>query len=133
MTPDPKNQFTYTTVIAPKAQTNNTGNGGLDLRGYIGSLAIVVGIGAKTIGDADGTITVRVTTSTTNNISNGVNYGTATVSTTNATAVLGQISVDVRDATGPYLFAVPAITGTNSPSYPLSVVAVGMKQVQPAS
>lgn len=130
MDTDVKNSLTFGTIIAPKAQTNNTGNGGLNLQGYIGKVALVVNIGTKTIGDNDGAISVRVTTSATNNISNAVNYGTATVATTNNTAAQGVINVDTRDALQ-YVFAVPTVTGTNAPSYPLSVVSVGKEQVQP--
>lgn len=130
---DPKNALTYSTLIAPKSQTNNTGAGGLDLVGgnYKGKVAVVVNVGVKSTGDNDGAITVRVTTSATNNISNAVNYGTSTVATTNNTAAQGVISVDTRDALR-YVFAVPAITGTNSPAYPLSAIAIGTQEVQPA-
>jgi hypothetical protein len=127
---DPKNALTFTSVIPAKSQTNNTGNGGLDLKDYVGSVAVVVDIGVKTVGDNDGAIAVRVTTSSTNNISNGTNYGSSTIATTNNTAATGTITVDTRDALR-YLFAVPAVTGTNSPAYPVSVVAVGQKRVQP--
>lgn len=130
MNTDPKNELTFTALIAPKSQTNNTGNGGLDLKDYQGLVAVDINIGVKTAGDADGAIAVRLTTSNTNNISNAVNYGSSVVNTTNNTAAQGQISVDPR-AANRYLFAVPAITGTNSPAYPLSAVAVGQKRVQP--
>lgn len=127
---DPKNQLTVAAVIPAKSQTNNTGNGGVDLKDYIGRVAVRVDIGVKSTGDSDGAIAVRVTTSATNNISNATNYGSSTVSTTNNTSAVGEISVDTRDALR-YLFAVPAITGTNSPAYPLSVTLAGTKQVQP--
>jgi len=127
---DPKNQQTVASVIPAKSQANNTGAGGVDLKDFIGRVAVIVDIGAKTAGDADGAISVKVATSNDNNISNAVDYGTATVATNNATAKTGVISVDTRNALR-YLFAIPTITGTNSPAYPLSVVAVGTKQTQP--
>lgn len=126
---DPKNALTTTALIASKSQTNNTGNGGLDLRPYIGTVAVVIGVGTKTAGDADATIAVRITTSQTNNISNAVNYGTTTISTSNNTVALGSIMVDTRDAYR-YLFAVPALAGTNSPAYPITALAVGQTRVR---
>lgn len=128
---DLKNSLTFSAVFGPKAQANNTGGGGLNLRGYLGKVAVVVTIGTKTIGDNDGTISVLLQTSATNNISNAVNYGTSTVNTSNNASATGVINVDTRDALQ-YLFAVPTVAGTNSPSYPLAVVAVGKLQVQPA-
>lgn len=128
---DLKNILTVSTLIAPKSQVNNVGAGVLDLKDYVGIVAVDVSIGVKTVGDADGAISVRVTTSDTNNISNAVNYGTAVINTTNNTAAAGLLAVDTRDAKR-YLFAVPAITGTNTPAYPLSVRAIGRLRVQPA-
>lgn len=130
MNQDIVNSLTFAAVIPPKSQTNNTGGGGLDLQGYIGNVAIVVAVGTKTVGDNDGAITLRVQTSATNNISNAVNYGTSTVATTNNTTIVGEIGVDTRSAFR-YVFVVPTLTGTNSPAYPLSATAVGVKQVQP--
>lgn len=130
MNVDLKNSLTYSSVLAAKAQANNTGSSAFDLQGYIGQVAVNVNIGTKTVGDSDGAISFRIVTSADTNVSNGTNYGTATVATTNNTTANGTIAVDVRDADR-YLFAVPTVTGTNSPSYPVSVVAIGMKQVQP--
>lgn len=130
MNVDLKNSTVVSTIISPKAQTNNTGNGGLDLRGYVGQMVLTVQIGTKTVGDADGAITIRAMTSDTNNISNAVNYGSSVINTTNNTVAIGDISVDTRDAKR-YLFAGIALTGTNSPSYPIAVTARGQAQVQP--
>lgn len=127
---DLKQSLTFSALFGPKAQANNTGGGGLNLKGYVGKVAVVVQIGTKTIGDSDGAITVLLQTSATNNISNAVNYGTSTVNTSNNAAATGVINVDTRDALQ-YLFAIPTVTGTNSPSYPLAVTAVGKQQVQP--
>jgi hypothetical protein len=127
---DTKNALTYAALIASKSQNNNTGGGGLDLQGYIGKVSVVVNVGVKTTGDADATITLRAMTSATNNISNATNYGTSTVSTSNNTSAVGTIAVDVRDASR-YLFLGVAITGTNTPAYPLGATVVGEKQVQP--
>jgi hypothetical protein len=129
MQPDIKNGTTATVLIPAKSQTNNTGAGGVDLDDYVGTVAVHVNIGVKTAGDADGAISVRVATAADNNISNATNYGTSTIATTNATANSGDIAVDVRDA-NKYIFAIPTVTGTNSPAYPLSVVLRGVKRVQ---
>lgn len=129
MSMDPKNELSFATLINAKSQTNNTGGVSLDTRDYVGQIAVDVSIGAKTAGDSDGAISVRVTHSDTDNISNGTNYSSDVVNTTNATVAAGQISVDTR-ASKRYIFAVPTVTGTNSPAYPLSVRAIGKKQVE---
>ena len=128
MTLDPVNELTWATAPA-KSQTNNTGAFLCDLLGYIGRVAINVNLGAKTVGDADGTIAIRAMTSATNNISNAVNYGTAIVNTSNAATANGRLSVDTRDANR-YLFYGVVTTGTNSPAYPLAVSVIGKKQTQ---
>jgi hypothetical protein len=130
MNVDPKNAFTYTAAFSPKSQTNNTGSAGIDLKGYVGNVGVLVMVGTKTAGDNDGAITVRIQSSATNNISNATNYGTSTVATTNNTVATGVLNVDTRAAYR-YLFITPAVSGTNSPAYPLSAAVIGKKQVQP--
>jgi len=127
---DLKGQSVVSAIINPKSQTNNTGAGGLDLSNYTGLVCVTVSVGTKTVGDADGAISVRVATSATNNISNAVNYGTSVINTSNNATVIGDLSVDTRNCLR-YLFAIPTVTGTNSPAYPLSVTARGFQVVEP--
>lgn len=129
---DPKNEFSYLFPAAPaKSQTNNTGTLIGDLTGFEGKVAVVVSIGTKTAGDSDGAISITALASATNNISNGTNAGiSGSVSTSNNASGTGEISVDTRGVAGKYLFWSPTVTGTNSPAYPIGIVAVGVKQVQ---
>lgn len=133
MTPDPAKSLTYTSLLASKSHaTNNVGSTGLDTKDYIGKIAVRVNIGVKTVGDNDGAVTVQIKASATNDLANATNITTASnaVSTTNNTAASGTVSVDTR-AEYRYLFALVTLSGTNSPAYPVSVEAVGVKQVQP--
>lgn len=134
MNVDLKNSTVIAAIFGPVSQANNTGGGGLDLSNYIGEVAVTVSVGTKTVGDANGAISVQVQTSSTNNISNAVNYvptsGNAVVSTSNNATAIADVSVDTRNALR-YLFVVPTVTGTNSPAYPLAVIARGIKKNQP--
>lgn len=132
MTHDPKNEYTYTSVLDPKSQaTNNTAGTAFDTAGYIGNLAMRVKFGIKTAGDNDGTVKVIVQHSDDNTAANATNLsGAANVSTTNNTAAAGTISIDPR-VTKRYIFPRIVLTGTNSPAYPVGVDIVGRKQVQP--
>lgn len=126
------NGLTFSTLLASKSQaTNNTASTGIDIRDYIGPIAVRVNIGIKTAGDNDGAVTVQIKSSADNAITNAVNITTATnaVSTTNNTAAQGTITVDTR-ATHRYLFALITLSGTNSPAYPVAAEVVGCKQVQ---
>ena len=132
--------LTWLNDAPPKAQANNTGFFLADVQGsasrpnYDGIIAVNLKIGNQTAGDTNSTLALRILQSTTNNISNAVNYtpaaGSSSVSTTNNVATSGQIRVDTRNCYR-YLFVGATITGANSPSYPVSVDAVAVAQVQP--
>lgn len=130
---DTVNDLTYSEAV-PKSQTNNTGAFLLDRKDYHGIINVRVNLGTKTAGDNDGNIAIRVMTSNTNNISNAVNYtpatGSATVGVTNNNTTAGSIAVDTRNAYR-YIFYGVALSGTNSPAYPISVGTVGQTQVEP--
>jgi hypothetical protein len=132
---DLKNSLTYAGLGGPiSVATNNTNFGVVDTSNYLGQLAVRVRIGVKTAGDNDGSVTVLIQSSATNNASNATNLasGTFSVSTTNNTAASGVIVYDTR-AEYRYLFARVILAGTNSPAYPISIDTVGQKQNQPAS
>ncbi len=130
---DPTKELTWA-VSPAKSQTNNTGAFIADLSNFQDLVAVNFNIGTKTAGDSDGAITLRLITSATNNISNGTNYtppiGSATVATSNNATNSGQLAVDVRSA-NQFLFYGVVVAGTNSPAYPIGVVAAGQKKVQP--
>ena len=124
------NALTWTSLLASKSHaTNNVGSTGIDIKDYIGTLAVRINIGVKTAGDNDGAVTVQVKASATNALAAVTNITTATnaVSTTNNTAATGTIQVDSR-AEFRYLFVLVTLSGTNSPAYPISVEAAGRTQ-----
>jgi hypothetical protein len=127
---DPKNQLTFTSLLASKSQaTNNTASTGFDMKEYVGAIGVRVNLGVKTAGDNDGAVTVQLQDSATNNASNAANISGASASTTNNTAAASVIQVNPR-AQQRYLFARVTLSGTNSPAYPVTVEAIGSKQVQ---
>jgi hypothetical protein len=129
VTIDPVNELTYG-AITPKSQVNNVGQFLLDRKDFHGRINVRVDIGTKTVGDNDGNIALRVLHSNTNNISNAVNYGSTTVGVTNNNTTSGSIPVDSRDSYR-YLFIGVGLSGTNSPAYPISAIAIGQAQIEP--
>lgn len=128
---DPKNDLTHATLVTTAAHaTNNAASAGLDLKDYVGSIAVRVNIGVKTAGDNDGAITVKLQSAANNTAAEATDITAAgNVATTNNTAASGTLSVDTR-ACHRYLFSRVILAGTNSPSYPLAISTVGRKQVQ---
>jgi len=130
MARDYKNDSTFTTLLAAKGQVNNnTVSAGMDLRAYEGTLAVRVDIGVKSAGDNDGTVSVFLQEAANNTASEGTNISGAVLNTTNNTAAASTIQIDPR-ARMRYMFARLITSGTNSPTYPISVQVVGQKQVQ---
>ncbi|MEA3211315.1 MAG: hypothetical protein QOE70_4372 [Chthoniobacter sp.] len=130
MSLDLKNSVTHVTIAAPLSRaTNNVASAGLDLQQFIGVIGVRVALGVKTIGDNDGAITVTLQHAANNVAGEAVTLAVGNVATTNNTAASGTLAVDTR-ATFRYLFARIVLAGTNSPAYPVSIEAVGLKQVQ---
>jgi len=129
----PAEELTWSAPIV-KSQNNNTGAFIFNMAGYQAPVCFAVGIGTKSTGDSDGAITVGVSTSATNNISNATNYtpavGSATVATTNNTSAMGTITVDPRNA-NQFVFFRVTVSGTNTPAYPLAIIAAGAQKVEP--
>lgn len=129
---DPKNRLTYTNLILNASRaTNNTAGLGVDLRGYTtGPIAVLVDIGTKTVGDNDGSVSVQLQSSATNSAAAATNVSAgAVVTTTNNTTATSTIQLDPR-ACLRYLFGRIILAGTNTPTYPVSAVVIGEKQVQ---
>lgn len=130
MIQDPKNTQTTTSLLASKSHaTNNVASGGMDLKGYVSQIAVRVNLGVKTAGDNDGAVTVIVQSAANNTASEATNISTLNVATTNNTALSGEVLVDPA-ACFRYLFVRVILAGTNSPAYPVSVEARGVKQTQ---
>jgi len=127
---DPANQLTHATIRAPiSSATNNAASAGFDTRDYVGKIAVRVELGVKTAGDNDGAITVTLQSAANNTASEATTLSVGNVATTNNTPLGGTLSVDTRTCSR-YLFARIVIAGTNSPAYPVSISAIGQKQVQ---
>lgn len=126
---DPKNELTWT-FATPKNQSNNTGFFLADLGNNAGGkVAVAVAIGLKYTGDSDGNLTLRLMSSATNNISNAANVSGQTINTTNNSTNSTIWTLDTR-AENRYLFVGAAITGTNTPTYPVMAAAVRSNKSQ---
>ncbi len=127
---DLKSRTTATQLYASKSiATNNTATTGMDIRGYE-SLTVFVNIGVKTVGDNDGAATVFLQSAANNTASEATNItGGTNVATTNNTAAIGSILVDPR-ACFRYIFGRIVLAGTNTPTYPITMDAIGVKQTQ---
>lgn len=115
--------------------TNNNATVGFDTRGYEGIIDVIIAQGVPTVGDAGLQFTLYLQASATNAASNATNtVGTlgsrVFTGTTNNTASIATLTFDPR-AEYRYLFVRTVITGGNSPSAPVSMVAVGRYQMQP--
>ena len=128
---DPVGELTWTQVLASKSHaTNNVASTGVDISNYVGTIACHVNIGVKTAGDNDGAVNVVIQASATNSAAAATNIVGATtnyIGTTNNTAASGEVRFDTR-AEYKFLFARVILSGTNSPAYPLSVTAAGLKR-----
>ncbi len=128
---DPKNELTCAGLYGPiSISTNNTASGGVDLKGYEGSVLVRVALGVKTAGDNDGAVTITLQSAANNVAGEATTLSVGNIATTNNTAARGSLSVDTRAAYR-YLFARVVLAGTNSPAYPVSIEVIGTKQVQP--
>ncbi len=129
---DPKSNLTFTNLLPPLSRaTNNAVGTGVDLRGYEGTVAVRVNVGAQTAGDNAMTFTVQIQSAANNTASEGTNISGANFASggNNLASYGGTIQVDPR-ATFRYIFGRIIITAGNSPAAPISADVIGVKQVQ---
>ena len=126
---DPKNELTFTSLLATISKTSNSNTTAVDISQYVGNVCVIVDVGVKTAGDnADSTYDIALYSGAE---SNGANAAALNVNATQATntAVFEVLSFDQR-ACNKYLKAVMTIAGTNSPAFPVGLSLVGKKQVE---
>lgn len=118
----------YVTAIAllPTAAVSSTANGTpFDISGYEGKIFARVDAGNATAGTSP-TLDLVFKTSSDNS-----NWSNANIAFTQITATASQVvSIDPR-AVSRYLRLDKTVGGTNSPSFPISVVGVALKQYNP--
>jgi hypothetical protein len=121
--------LTRATVLTANARSANvttaTGGVSVDLKDFIGSVAVVYDAGAITNGDSNSTFTIRLQHSDEAN-ANFVNINT-NITLTNA-ASAGQVGLHTRSLNR-YLAVVGNVAGANTPVFPCSVQLVGFKQI----
>lgn len=125
---DPKSDLTIANVRASAAFAANANVTGIDLRDYIGDVAIVFNIGASTAGSSP-TYDAAIQSGDASDGSDAAAF-TSAIAITQATGASFQVlRVDTRLAKR-YLKIVQTIGGTSSPSFPVGIAIVGRKQVQ---
>lgn len=132
MSPDPKNQLTITNHRDPAAFAANANTTAMDVRDYIGRLDVIFSVGTNTNG-TNPTYDAYLQSGPNSNGANAVNVtddnGTNIAITQATGASIQSIAVDTRKLDR-YLKVVQTIGGTSSPSFPVSIVVAGRKQVQ---
>lgn len=126
---DTPNEQTFAVMLPSSSQTANFNSSVIDLKDYVGRVAVILNAGGKTAGDAgDTTLDVRLYDGSESNGANAtiLNINATQVTTANSHQVL---EVDTR-STARYLKAVCTIAGTNSPAFPVSMTVVGTKNLQ---
>lgn len=149
----------YASLVPAQAIAANTNSGSVNLLDFIGKVAIVIQVGVGTgttpvlngyfISSANSNLAngTNVTvlsqfTITTSNQSNTTNintpattglgtytFGIQNIGATNNTNQTLVFGLDQR-AVGQYIGFIPTITGTNSPTIPVSIAVVGRKRVE---
>lgn len=118
----------YLSVLAvlPAADVSANANGTpFDLSGYEGKVMLRADVGQSSAG-TNPTLDLVVKEST-----NNANWTNANVAFTQATNVAAEtIAYDTR-AHGRYMRVDATIGGTNSPSFPVSVIGLAQKQYNP--
>ena len=115
-------------VVRPGALfTANANIDGVDLRDYVGKVALVVNVAQAHAGTSP-TYDLYVQSSVNSNGLGATNAGVSLtqVANTNSFQVL---EIDTR-AVNRYLRLVQTIGGSSSPNFPVSIALVGTKQVQ---
>ncbi len=122
---DLPNYLTYITGLTSAAVASTANGASIDLQPYIGDVAFRVDAGNATAGTSP-TLDIVFKESTDNG-----NWTNANVSFTQITNGSSQVvSYDTR-AHGRYVRLDKTIGGTNTPSFPVSVVGVALKQYDP--
>ena len=127
MSLDAADSQTFSVVRPGALFTANANIDGVDLRDYVGKVALVVNVAVAHAGTSP-TYDLYVQSSVNSNGLGAVNANVSLtqVANTNSFQVL---EIDTR-AVNRYLRLVQTIGGTSSPNFPVSIALVGTKQVQ---
>ncbi len=127
MSLDAADSQTITTVRPSALFTASANIDGVDLRDYVGKVALVVNVGVAHAGTSP-TYDLYVQSSVNANGTGPVNANVTLtqVANTNSFQVL---EIDTRSVRR-YLRLVQTIGGSSSPNFPVSIALVGTKQVQ---
>jgi len=113
-------------LLAPVRRTATATGDAIDLRDYVGDLKVILSTSAG--GDTDHTLNVKLTECDTSGGTYADVSGAVFTEVTDAADSTESITVNV-DGLKRYVKAVATIAGT-SPTFDMSLVAVGMKQVR---
>ncbi len=123
------NQLTTVELLRNAARAANVNSSTLTTTDYIGSIRIQVASGNITAGDNNSTYTFSLQDSTVDTAANFANISSSyslTACTNQAT--IATVDIPTRELKK-FFRVVGNIAGANSPSFPVSVTAIGLKQV----
>lgn len=114
-------------LIPSEAIAASANGAGVDIKDYVGTLQILLDAGAATAGTLP-TLDVKIQDSPDN--TNFTDIAGKAFTQVTTVASRQQLVLDTN-AVGRYIRAVSTVGGTASPSFPISVQGVGIKQVFP--
>jgi hypothetical protein len=122
---DTKNALPSSIVLNAVNVAANTNSATLDIQPYQGVVDVMLSVGQSTAGTSP-TLDVQIQASDVDAAANYVAYANYTQATN---VSFQSIGVDPRAVNKRYLRAVATIGGTNSPSFPVCIVAKGFKKI----
>jgi hypothetical protein len=124
---DIKGSLTFTVGLKSQAITTTTNGTGVDLQQYVGIPIASINCAAATAGSSP-TMDIKIQDSADNSTFADVSPAIAATQVTTVDSIQ-QLAIDKR-VVRRYIRAVATIGGTSSPSFPVSVVIIGEKQVE---
>ena len=123
------NQLTSVELLRNAARTANINSSTLTTTDYIGAIRVQVNSGNITAGDNNSTYTFSLQDSTVDTAANYANISnTYTLTACSNVATIATVDIPVRELKQ-YFRVVGNIAGGNSPSFPVGVTVIGLKQV----
>lgn len=123
-------RLTTTELLRNASRTANVNSSTLDTAQYVGPIRIQVASGNITAGDNNSTYTFSLQMATVDTAANFANISNSyTLTACSNVATIATVDIPSRELSR-YFRVVGNIAGGNSPAFPVSVTAIGLKQVQ---
>lgn len=124
------NQLTTVELLRNAARTANVNSSTLTTTDYIGSIRVQLNSGNITAGDNNSTYTLSLQDSTVDTAANFANISnTYTLTACSNQATIASVDIPTRDLKK-FFRVMGNIAGGNSPSFPVGVTVIGLKQAE---